>query len=109
MGELTGRLIEMNSRMVVTEDAIECVVLGMIAFVVMVIWTVWMARAKKKVLAYLFAVIALGCAAYAAYGVSLPRAKEIHACADGPISLETLAVRYDIVKVDGKELTLRVR
>lgn len=109
MGELTGRLIEMNAKMVVTEDAIECVVLGMIAFVVMVIWTVWMARAKKKVLAYLFAVIALGCAAYAAYGVSLPMAKEIHACADGPISLETLAVRYDIVKVDGKELTLRVR
>ena len=54
-------------------------------------------------------VAALLFAGVAYWGTRLPRQKVIHACVDGPVSLELIASRYDILKVDGKELTLRVR
>ena len=44
-----------------------------------------------------------------AHGMKLPRVKEIKCCASGPISLEEVAARYDIIEVDGKLLTLRER
>ena len=43
------------------------------------------------------------------YGSKMPRQQIVKACANGPISLELISSRYDILDVDGKELTLRVR
>ena len=42
-------------------------------------------------------------------GFSRPKEQIVHACANGPVSLEQIAVKYDIISVDGKELKLRVR
>ena len=42
-------------------------------------------------------------------GANKPKEQVINACANGPISLEQVAVKYDIISVDGKELKLRVR
>ena len=43
------------------------------------------------------------------YGVCMPRVKEIHACVNGPVSLETVSSVYDIVRIDGKEIVLMER
>ena len=109
MGELTGGLIQMNARMVVTGDAITCMVIGLLGAIAFVFWTVWAIRDKKRAWAILFAVLALAEAMLFAHGVATPRVKEIHACVSGPISLERISSVYDIVSVDGKELVLRVR
>ena len=109
MGTVMGELIQMNAKMVVTGDARECIVLGVLAFVTMAFWTVYMIRAKKKALAIVLGLIALGCGALAVHGATMPRVKEIHACVNGPISLETVSSVYDIVSIDGKEIVLRER
>ena len=109
MGELTGELIQMNAHMVVTHAAKESIVIGLFCFIIFVLWTIVAIRSKSKLLAILCAIIALSGAALFSYGVATPRAKEIKACANGPISLELISSRYDILKIDGKELTLRVR
>ena len=109
MSELTGGLIQMNAKMVVTWEAKTSMVVGLLGAIAFVVWMVWAIRAKKKAWAILFAVLALAEAMLFAHGVSTPRVKEIHACVSGPISLELISSRYDIVNIDGKELTLRVR
>lgn len=111
MGEMkvAGELIQMNAKMVVTQDAMECMVFGLLGAIAFVIWTIWALRGKKKAWAVIFAVLAIAEAGLFAHGVMTPRVKEIHACASGPVSLEQIAVKYDIISVDGKELTLRVR
>lgn len=109
MGALTNGLVQMNAKMVVTKDAIECIVLGLLAFVVMAIWTGWMVREKKWSLAVVMGVIMLACGAFAIHGATMPRVKEIRACAVEPVELDSIAAVYDIVSVDGKELVLRER
>ena len=109
MGTVVGELIQMNAKMVVTGDAIECIVLGVLAFLTMAWWTVYMIRAKKKLLAIVLGLVALGCGALAVHGATMPLVKEIHACVNGPISLERVSAVYDIVKVDGKEIVMRER
>lgn len=118
MGELAGGLIQMNAKMVVTNDANTLIVGGMIVAVVFLAMTVIMAtekvtdkkRAKRKMIrtgvcaAAMLAGIALVIA-----GNNMPRVKEIRACASGPVSLEVIATQYDIIDVDGKELVLRAR
>jgi hypothetical protein len=113
MGDITGGLIEMNAHMITTQRAqglmlIGCAlaVIGLIALIVIVVdknvQTAW----KSIVIAGV--VVTIGCAMVYS-GTRIPRVKEIHACADGAVSLESIAARYDIVSVDGKELVLRVR
>ena len=109
MGELTGGLIQMNAKMVVTGDAKTDMVIGLLGAIVFVFWTVWAIHDKKWAWAILFAVVALAEAMLFVHGVSTPRVKEIHACVSGPISLERISSVYDIVSVDGKELVLRER
>ena len=109
MGELTGGLIQMNAKMVVTGGAKTSMVIGLLGAIVFVFWMVWAIRAKKKAWAILFASLALAQTALFAHGVTTPRVKEIRACVDGPISLERICSVYDIVSIDGKEIVLRER
>lgn len=116
MSELTGGLIQMNSHMVVTQDANTMIVGGMIAAVVFAVMLIVVAtdkvtdkageRLKLKRVA-LFAVLTLLAGVVAIIGANQPRVKEIHACASGPLSLERVASVYEIVCVDGSELVLR--
>ena len=39
-------------------------------------------------------------------GLRMPMRRQIQACAVGAVSIEAIAARYEIVKVDGKCLTL---
>lgn len=109
MGELTGGLIQMNCHMRATGAAVGMITIGFAVAVLFMLcgFTSW-GQGKKIGAAVLFAV-ALAGAAVAVAGVYMPREKIVRACACGPVSLEQVAVRYDIIEVDGKELTLRVR
>lgn len=108
MGTVVGELIQMNSKMVMTNNAVALVVFGVFSggflLAVAVIWAVY---GYKKWWAWLIAAVLF--AGLAFWGNNMPRVKEIHACANGPLSLEQIESVYDIVKIDGKELTLRVR
>lgn len=108
MGTVAGGLIQMNAKMTMSSTAEAMVVMGVlfVALTLIVAFVAWF-DAKKRWWAWLLAALLFAGLAY--WGNRLPREKIIHACAVGPVSLETVAARYDIVKVDGKELILRVR
>jgi hypothetical protein len=108
MGTVAGGLIQMNAHMVVTNTALGLIIVGVsLATGLAISAFMWWLEAKKRW--WMLAIFAVAFAALAVAGCRMPRVKEIHACADGPISLETVSAVYDIVNVDGKELTLRVR
>ena len=108
MGTVVGGLIQMNAHMVVTNTALGLIIVGVsLATGLAISAFMWWLEAKKRW--WMLAIFAVVFAALAVAGCRRPRVKEIHACADGPISLETVSAVYDIVNVDGKELTLRVR
>jgi len=111
MTELTGGLIQMNSHMVVTNLANFLIVGGAFIVGVFIIGTILLLMDRPinwKYVAIVASIAAIG-GVIVLYGANMPRIKEIHACADGQVSIEQIGVRYDIVKIDGKELTLRER
>ena len=111
--KVAGELIEMNAHMIETprSEALYTVgvffaLVGVALFVI-----VFFANELRKEwkLYVLFSAIAIA-GFYMVYAAGrLPKIQEIHACANGPISLEQVAAVYDIVKVDGKELILRTK
>ena len=115
MGELTGGLIRMNAKMVVTVDAQFMIVVGAIFGVLLLTVAVYVftdtavERKKRRHMGWALVALACVCAALAVYGTRIPRVKEIRACVDGPISLERICSVYDIVSIDGKEIVLRER
>lgn len=108
MGELTGGMIQMNAKLVMSGCAKNMAVIGaLFGTSMLIVAVVWWFEEKRRWWAWLMAALLLAGLAY--WGTRLPREKIIHACACGPVSLEQVAVRYDIIEVDGKELVLRVR
>ena len=114
MNEVQSGLIEMNAHMVMEDWAIGMTtigfaILGITATILLLdllvvprnLWTkkYWYRYILILVLSFFFAMI----------GVKAPRIKVIKACASGPISMEQIAIKYDIMEVDGKELTLKER
>lgn len=110
MDMISGGLIQMNAHMVSKHTADLVTAFGVIAAVLCLICLVGaIVIAEDKKMAFVFGVVmALGIA-MAFAGKSIPKVKEIHACASGPVSLEKVATVYEIVKIDGKELILRER
>lgn len=108
MGTVVGELIQMNAKMIMSTEAEFMVGFGALVGAVMLIvaFACWWEKNKWW---WLWLVPALLLAGMVFWGNSMPRIKEIHACVNGPISLERISAVYDIVKIDGKELTLRVR
>ena len=109
MGEMTGGLIQMNTHMVMTKGATTLIAIGVImaCFFAIIACKLWVASKIKASLVFM-GVAAIGILLIYA-GTKQPRVKEIKSCVYGPVSLEQVAVVYDIVNVDGKELTLRER
>ena len=101
----------MNTHMERTSGASRLIILGTIIMILFIFLAICagMSRIKKHKLYYVLAFVAFAAAGVAMLvtGASQPMEKIIRACADGPVSLEQVAVRYDIIGVDGKELTLR--
>lgn len=108
MGSVVGELIQMNSRMVISDQASFVIGISVIFFVAFAIITVALMAAGSRGFRITLALVLI-CIGAIVYGVKMPRVREIRACANGPISLETVGSVYDIVKIDGKELVLRVR
>ena len=107
--ELTGEIIQMNAHMVVTDLAVWLISIGAIVSAVFVIFSLISAFEKSWKDALLgFAVVIVG-VAMLMVGVRMPRVKEIHACVNGPFSLERVSAVYNIMSVDGTELVLRER
>ena len=108
MGEISSGLIEMNAHMVHSSAYFPMVFFGVACGIFFLI----MAIANFKEHKTAFFVCALFACVFLAILIAafnLPLKKEIRACANGPISLESVAAVYDIVEVDGKELVLRER
>lgn len=111
--EITGGLIQMNAHMERTAEAHGLILAGVIVATLFAFLTICAAMSRDKehkrryVLAFLgFAL--LGVALFIG-GANQPREKIIKCCASGPVSLESVAARYDIREVDGKLLVLAER
>jgi hypothetical protein len=98
----------MNAKMVMTELAMVLMILGCsLAGVFGISALMWWLECKKRW--WMLLIVTLVFAITAIAGFRMPRVKEIHACVNGPVSLETVSSVYDIVSIDGKEIVLRER
>ena len=110
MTELSGGLIQMTAHMEVTAGALRLMIAGGIVAMLSALLAICVMVSRKRddriryVLA--FAVFALLGVGMVIAGANAPREKVLQCCVSGPISLESVAARYDIRKVDGKLLVL---
>ena len=107
MGTVVGELIQMNSKMVLSDSASLVIGISVICFIMFLIVTVTTYVETKRW--WIFLLLAVVSAGGIAHGICMPRVKEIRACVNGPISLERVNAVYDIMKIDGKEIVLRER
>ena len=107
MGTVMGELIQMNSKMVLSDSASLVIGISVVCFVMFLSITVATYAETKRW--WIFLLLAVVSAGGIAYGICMPRVKEIRACVNGPISLERVNAVYDIVEIDGKEIVLRER
>lgn len=109
----TSGLIQMTAHSLTTPVAQRWIIVGALfaALGAFLVLCVAVSSRQDHKLRYLliFAAVTVCGAIMLTHGMKLPRVKEIKACASGPISLEEVAARYDIIEVDGKLLTLRER
>ena len=110
MTEVSGGLIRMTAHMVVTGEARGWMIAGAIVaglFAALALCAA-LGRDKRRGLRYAaaFAALALAGAGMIYGGAKLPRAKVLYCCASGPVSLEQVAGRYEIIEVDGSFLKL---
>ena len=110
--ELTG-LIRMTAHDVVRGYACTMIVAGAIVAAVSLTLALCVALSDRKHHRLRFAAIMVACAvagtALVFAGSRQPRKRILYCCASGPVSLEAVAVKYDIIGVDGKLLTLAER
>ena len=110
---MMGELIQMNAHMERSADARGLMAGGLIIAVLFIILAVCAAMSRREDHKVRYVLAFLGMAVVGTVmliaGANQPREKIVRACANGPVSLEQVAAVYDIVDVDGKMLTLRVR
>lgn len=109
MGQLSGSLIEMNAHMVVSATASALIWIGFLAAVGFLLLGIIAAIGGKGNLYVVFVIIAIAAAAVGIGGARMERVKEIRYCANGPVQIEQIAAKYDIVDIDGKMITVRER
>ena len=109
MPELTGGLIEMNAHMVRVKAFEPMLAIGIVGVMIFGAFLALAISEKSKVGILICGMLTVMFALLIVKAVRMPMKKEIRACVSGPISLEQVAAVYDIVEVDGKELTLRER
>lgn len=111
--EMSGGLIQMTAHMVRTGEARGWMIAGAIVAGLFGFLAICAAVSRKQehkrryVLAFL--AFALLGAAMLIGGAKQPRRKLIYCCASGPVDLQMVATRYDLLDVDGKLLTLLER
>lgn len=109
----TSGLIQMTAHTLTTPAAQRWIIVGALfaALGAFLVLCVALSARQDHKLRYLFIFTAVTVCGVImlTHGTRMPRVKEIKCCASGPISLEEVAARYDIIEVDGKLLTLRER
>ncbi len=110
--EMTG-LIRMTTHDVVRGYAHALIVVGLIVAALCLLLALCAALSKeeahKRRYVAVFVGIALAGTVMAIVGARQPRQRILYCCASGPVSLEAVATRYDIIQVDGKLLKLAER
>ena len=109
MSELQNGLIQMNAHMVRQEKFDFVIGLAIVAAIIFVMLAAFAAQDKNKMAAIVFFTLAIIGVVGAVIAINQPKVKEIKACANGPVSIEQIAVVYDVVDIDGKMITLRER
>lgn len=111
--EITGGLIQMTAHQVLTGDANTLIWFGTAMAVIFAFLAIFAAvsgkRKHKRRYVLGFLALAVVGVALVIGGARLPMKKVLYCCADGPVDLQMVATRYDIVDVDGKLLTLMER
>lgn len=103
-------LIQMNLHMIRSTNADVLIDIGVFGAVLVFIYAIvdivanpknaWLKHLAIEVgLLILFAALFIS-------GLKMPMRRKIQACAVGAVSIEAVAARYEVVKVDGKCLTL---
>lgn len=113
MSDISGGLIQMTAHMVVRPEAHGWMVAGLIVAALFGFMAVCAALSKhsehrRRYVAAFLAIALAGCVMTWA-GAKQPRRKEIYCCASGPVSLEQVAARYEIIEVDGAFLKIAER
>lgn len=109
MSELQGGLIQMNAHMVRVDAFDPVLAIGIVGSVLFAILLTVAMCEKSKTGIWGCALLTIAFAVLIVVALRLPMKKEIHACANGPVSLEQITTVYDIIEVDGKELIMRER
>ena len=105
---IVGNLIEMNVHMVKTKWGSNLTILGVVLLILVLSLWISLVKEERSWKSIIYFIIPIAISLVLIFiGVKDPRVKEIRLCANGPVSIEQLAVRYDIVKVDGKEIVVR--
>ena len=111
--EVAGSLIEMNVHDVLDASASILCQIGRIGIIVSIlgIFSLLLIDGIKSKTEWITACIItmIICAGLLIFGKSMPKVKEINYCANGPVQIEQIAATYDIVKIDGKQITVRER
>ena len=111
--EVSGGLIQMTAHMVLTRDARTTIWLGAATALVFGLLAVCAAvsgkRKHKRRYVLIFAVTAILGAALLIAGARSPMKKVLYCCADGPVDLQMVAAKYDIIAVDGKFVKMAER
>lgn len=111
--EMSGGLIQMTAHMVRTGEARGLIIAGGILAALFGFLAICAALSRRKeykrryVLAFL--AFALLGATLLIVGANQPRRKVLYCCADGPVDLQMIATRYDLLAVDGKLIKMMER
>lgn len=108
--EVQGALIEMNVAKVLSPDAQTLMSLSIVFFAMFVTAFVVNIAVNKnvRIAAALSILIALSVTGFC-IGINTPRVRQIEYCAVGPVSIEEISERFDIVEINGKKIVVRER
>ena len=103
---VTGRLIEMTTRVAMTQTAKICIIIGIISIIIGIIVGIPRFTYKNNKLLMACIVFVVFGICMTLYGDSIPKQQQILACADGPVSLDAIASAYEIIDIDGSFITM---
>lgn len=111
--EVTGSLIEMNVHNVLSHTASTLCDISAIGIIVstLIIFSLLLIDGVKSRTERIAATAIVLIIAFALLisANRMTKVKEINYCANGPVRIEQIAATYDIVKIDGKQITVRER
>ena len=109
MQNVTGRLIEMTTKMAMTQTAKTCIIIGIVSIIIGIIVGIPRFTFKNNKLLMASIVMVVFGICLALYGDSIPKQQQILACADGPVSLDAISAAYNILDIDGSFIIMTRR